>query len=229
MSTLALVRHGQASFFSENYDRLSETGRLQARSLAEYWRRTGTGFDGVYTGSLERQQDTAVEVREALKASGLGFPEPRVMAEWNEYDDSMLGAVSIEELVGGDPAAAEDREAMARRFQKGFEILMQEWVAGTRVVEGGESWSEFQSRVVRGLERVTAAHPRGARVAVFSSGGAIAVAIGHVLGLDDRTTLELNWTLRNCSVSEILYNREKMSLSSFNSVGHLEKDLLTYR
>jgi broad specificity phosphatase PhoE len=76
---------------------------------------------------------------------------------------------------------------------------------------------------------VVAAHRRGARVAVFSSGGAIAVAVGRVLGLDDQTTLELNWVIRNCAFSELLYNRDKISLSSFNCTPHLEPELLTYR
>jgi broad specificity phosphatase PhoE len=231
MSSLILVRHGQASFFSEDYDRLSEKGRLQSRQLAEHWRRTGARFDAVYTGSLERQQDTAAEVFELLGGSELGFPEARVMREWNEYEDSLVSAGSIERIVERDLDSVEaaDRDAVAKRFQKAFEILMREWVAGEHMVDGGESWLDFKQRVVRGLNRVTDAHPRGARVAVFSSGGAISVAIGHVLGVDDQTILELNWTMRNCAVSELLYNRDKMSLSGFNSVAHLEPDLITYR
>jgi broad specificity phosphatase PhoE len=231
MSSLILVRHGQASFFSSNYDRLSETGRLQSRQLAEFWRRNRTSFDAVYTGPLERQRDTASEIFELLADSEPAFPKPRVMEQWNEYDDALVSAGMLERIVERDSGSAQDgdREAVAKRFQKAFETLMQQWVGGEHAVGDGEDWPRFKERVVHGLTLITEAHPRGARVAVFSSGGAISVAIGHVLGIDDQTILELNWTMRNCAVSEILYNREKMSLSGFNNTSHLEPDLLTYR
>src|SRR3984893_14433603 len=37
MGLITLVRHGQASFLKEDYDKLSELGELQARTLGEYW------------------------------------------------------------------------------------------------------------------------------------------------------------------------------------------------
>ena len=45
MANLFLVRHGQASFGADDYDRLSPTGHEQSRLLGEYlawflWRRT---------------------------------------------------------------------------------------------------------------------------------------------------------------------------------------------
>ena len=38
MSMLHLVRHGQASFGADDYDKLSELGWQQSRRLGEYWR-----------------------------------------------------------------------------------------------------------------------------------------------------------------------------------------------
>ncbi len=37
MSSLFLVRHGQASFLERNYDKLSAKGEEQARILGRYW------------------------------------------------------------------------------------------------------------------------------------------------------------------------------------------------
>ena len=34
---MLLVRHGQASWFEENYDRLSSVGEAQSRLLGELW------------------------------------------------------------------------------------------------------------------------------------------------------------------------------------------------
>ena len=59
MSTLYLVRHGQASFGTANYDQLSATGREQAKRLAGRLRLRGERIDGIYSGSLMRQRETA--------------------------------------------------------------------------------------------------------------------------------------------------------------------------
>jgi broad specificity phosphatase PhoE len=37
MSDLYMIRHGQASFGEENYDRLSPTGVVQAEIVARHW------------------------------------------------------------------------------------------------------------------------------------------------------------------------------------------------
>jgi broad specificity phosphatase PhoE len=236
VSTLVLIRHGQASFFDDDYDRLSELGREQSRRLAAYWRVRGIRFDAAYAGPLERQRATAEEVRRALDGGEWELPVPRVMAEWSEYDGSLLAAAWQREmaerepdLVGSDGERPERRAAHARSFQRAFEVMMRQWVTGERVVAGAESWREFQARVWRGMDEIFAAHPKGAIVAVFTSGGAIAVALQRVLALADLTALELNWTVRNCSFSEVLYQGDRRSLSTYNCTGHLEPDLITYR
>src|ERR1700756_1497898 len=59
MSTLFLVRHGQASFLERNYDKLSTKGETQARMLGEYWAGLNLQFDCVYSGPRVRQRETA--------------------------------------------------------------------------------------------------------------------------------------------------------------------------
>ena len=41
MSVLYVVRHGQASFFTDNYDQLSPKGVEQSRLLGKYWKKSG--------------------------------------------------------------------------------------------------------------------------------------------------------------------------------------------
>src|SRR5258708_28715277 len=79
MGTLFLVRHGQASAFEDNYDRLSSLGERQARLLGELWARRGVKLDRVFTGPRVRQQRTA-EI--AIEAGGL--PSPMVLPELDE-------------------------------------------------------------------------------------------------------------------------------------------------
>ena len=86
MSVLTLVRHGQASFFADDYDRLSEVGEQQARLLGEYWARQQIRFDEVYTGPRQRQQRTAELTGAAYRQAGLPWPEPVVLADLDEYD-----------------------------------------------------------------------------------------------------------------------------------------------
>ena len=38
MTTIYLIRHGQASFGAESYDKLSEKGELQAQRLGQYFK-----------------------------------------------------------------------------------------------------------------------------------------------------------------------------------------------
>ena len=54
MGTLYLVRHGQASFGTDDYDRLSELGARQCERLGAYFRERNVRFDGVITGTLKR-------------------------------------------------------------------------------------------------------------------------------------------------------------------------------
>jgi broad specificity phosphatase PhoE len=50
MAELYLVRHGQASFGTDNYDELSPTGYTQSRWLGEHFAQSALEFDRVVIG-----------------------------------------------------------------------------------------------------------------------------------------------------------------------------------
>ena len=79
MGTLLLVRHGQASAFEDNYDRLSILGEKQARLLGETWRRRELKLDRIFTGPRVRQHRTA-----EIAAEAGGLPAPVVLPELDE-------------------------------------------------------------------------------------------------------------------------------------------------
>jgi broad specificity phosphatase PhoE len=56
MGILFLVRHAQASFLEQNYDKLSALGEAQACHLGEYWARRKILFDRVCAGPRVRQE-----------------------------------------------------------------------------------------------------------------------------------------------------------------------------
>ena len=67
-------------------------------------------------------------------------------------------------------------------------------------------------------------------MAVFTSGGFIGSAVQLALAAPDRTALELHWRLRNGSLTEFAFTRERFSLDSFNTVPHLDDPALwSYR
>ena len=49
MSRLYLIRHGQASFLSDNYDQLSDMGKNQALELGDNFSSKDIIFDTVYS------------------------------------------------------------------------------------------------------------------------------------------------------------------------------------
>ena len=75
MNRVYLVRHGQAAFGSDDYDRLTETGAAQCRQLARHWLAIDRRVDRVYAGSLRRQRESAEAFLQATIEEG-GDPAP---------------------------------------------------------------------------------------------------------------------------------------------------------
>jgi hypothetical protein len=50
------------------------------------------------------------------------------------------------------------------------------------------------------------------------------------LNAPDRAFLDVNWRVRNCSVSEFVFSADRLSLDSFNALPHLtDERLRTFR
>jgi broad specificity phosphatase PhoE len=239
MGRLLLVRHGQASFLEQDYDKLSSAGEAQSQLLGEYWTRRSVTFDRVFSGPRVRQRDTAKIVGESYRNAGLTFPESVVMQEFDEYAADAVLEKNLPHLVESDSRVRELHRAFVasdgaverrKNFQKMFEIVIGRWVAAELTVPGVESWSEFCARVNRGLAQIASTSRPGEEVAVFSSGGPIAVAMQRALNLSPRDTLGTLWMSRNCSYSEFLFSGDRFTLSAFNAFPHLDDPaLLTYR
>jgi broad specificity phosphatase PhoE len=237
MSSLTLVRHGRASFDAEHYDLLSEVGEVQSRLLGEHWARRGLAFGEVYTGTLARQRETAERVGAACRAAGLPWPEPVVLPELDEFDLGGLATRVVPELARADAAfgdllaryhgsAGPERE---RAFQKMFEVLIIHW-ASLPAADGVEGWPTFRDRVRGALRRLQDMPGQGRRVVAFTSGGFIGTAVQLALAAPDRAALELSWRVRNGSLTEFVFTRDRLTLDGFNAVPHLEDPTLwTYR
>ncbi len=230
MSLLLLVRHGQASFLTDNYDRLSPLGEKQIQLLGEYWCDQNLQLDAIYSGGLKRQIDSAEIVRQVYVDRGLSCPESKVLPGLNEYQAEEFLYNHLDDLREIDPSLEEqyqtfknatgDRERF-RTYQKMFETAMRHWIAGEIHFNKVESWKEFVGRVESSIEEMTRNVGRSQHIAAFTSGGTIGVAMQYALKTDSETTLQLSWMLRNASLTTFLFTEGKFTLSSFNETPHL--------
>jgi broad specificity phosphatase PhoE len=231
-----MVRHGQASFGEENYDRLSPKGSEQSRLLADFFLKTGLTFDALYSGAIDRQRQTVREIISLYDESGLGMPEPKVMTEFDEYDSKAIVTSEIDGLIAEDQTIALDLDHMytdKKAFQRVFEKVMLRWVTGRYDKPGVETWAEVQRRVRAGFARVMEENGRNKLILVIASGGTISAAVQFALGISDAETIQLSWQIVNTSVTRFMYNNQRITLQSFNIFSHLElterSDLITYR
>ena len=240
MSTLILIRHGQAMFGTEDYDRLSPLGLSQSTILGQYWACRRRGFDAVFSGAMERQKQTLRAVGEILQKTGLGFPEGGIITGFNEYDSRGIMThlyprlleedQRVKEVVKRYPGIGDGSPEGRRAFQQVFEIVLERWLEDPDPGPGTESFQRFQDRVVAGIERIRSEYASGKTVAVFTSGGAISVALQHALGLSGRKALSLQWIIKNASITEFAYDRDRFTLTGFNQTPHLEDEgMVTYR
>jgi broad specificity phosphatase PhoE len=233
LSTLYLIRHGQASFGAADYDVLSELGAQQSRRLGEHWARAGHEVDAIYVGPRVRQRDTATHLGDAARDAGAELPAPIELAELDEYPAFELLKHWMPILQQKDPRLGEILAAPAgsRRLERAFEHIIGMWSRGELDTGHLESFEQFSTRVERGLQTIMEREGRGKRVAVITSGGPISIAMRKALGLADEMMLRVAWVIANASVSEFRYrDATALSLVSFNNTPHLDEPaLVTYR
>lgn len=249
MSQLLLIRHGQATPFEADTDRLSPLGEDQARAVGTFLLASGTLPSRVVHGPLLRQTRTA---ELAARAAGDGWPAPQTLPGLAEYDGDGLFRLLAPRLAEQNPEfAALSREAQERRefpdrnrsFQKLMEALLDSYLLGQISDPQVESWADFRARVRAATADILASvngntvtgntvigsTVTGNTVLAFTSGGVIGSVVADVLGAPDAAALKLNWRVRNASVTRLTFGSGRVSLDTFNETGHLTPDLLSWR
>jgi broad specificity phosphatase PhoE len=216
MGTLYLVRHGQASFGAADYDQLSELGQRQSERLGRYWADKGLRFDAVLTGTLKRHAQTWEGI---ARGAGLAL-KPLPWAGLNEYDsEAVIRAVLPGQRVAdlGDPHTPDGYRTHFRWLRDG----LAQWMAGTVSPQGMPAYTDFVRGITSALDHVRA-HHAGQKVLLVSSGGPIATAVGHVLGLSPDATIDLNMRIRNSAVTEFVFTPKRHTLLTYNTLPHLD-------
>jgi broad specificity phosphatase PhoE len=210
MAELVLVRHAQASFGAEDYDRLSELGWRQSRWLGEYFRERGAAFDLHVRGSMRRHAETLSGIAEGMGKALEGAVDARL----NEYDSHALLQAH---LKGGSLPKTDDRREHFRILREAMYL----WCDGTLSGAPHEPFAEFRGRVLAALGELRKGTAK--RVLVVSSGGPISTILAEVLGMPQRGVVDLNLQTRNTGITELQAGASRIHCLSFNNVPHLDR------
>ncbi|MBT8766713.1 histidine phosphatase family protein [Metapseudomonas boanensis] len=218
MSTLYLLRHGQASFGADDYDWLSPLGLRQALSTGASLAARDLRFDEVFVGPRRRHLETA----EALLAAMPGAGEPRRTSSLDEFAEGDALMRSARRRLG-EVGWPQDRAESTRLY--GEEI--RRWAAGDDAIAECTPVESFHQSVTGWLHELVGEPTSGRRLLAVTSAGTIAVLIAEVLGLPRTRLAELLLVLDNAALSELVFQPGRISLRSFNSTYHLPADLMS--
>ncbi len=219
---LILLRHGQGSLGSEDYDRLSATGQEQSRRLGL---RLADELDRgwpAWSGSLRRHRQTL----NALPARAEAHIDP----DLNEYrvaelmKNALAQAVELELEVPPEQAFA-DPVTFLQTFLDWFPAVLEHWQSGRLVDPDNGSWPDFRRRVLAPIDAWRAQLLAGRNIVVVSSAGVISTLAAELLGEDERWQRSLNVSLYNASWTELqLQAGGDWRALRLNCVDHLAAD-----
>ena len=214
MPLVRLVRHGQASFGSDDYDNLSDLGRVQSRATGAELVRRGLRDPLVVSGTLRRQRDTATEL---LAAAGL---------EREVAVDGRLDEYELMEVVQRY-TRPEDLEfdGSSKGLQPLLDAALAQWVAAG----DADGWTAFSRGAQDAVAEVVAAVRKGQDALVVTSGGIIAAVCAGLLGAGGPAVVGLNRIAVNGAITTLLVGGTGTNLLSFNEHSHLSRDQVTYR
>ncbi|TFV47457.1 histidine phosphatase family protein [Blastococcus sp. TF02A-35] len=216
MPLISLVRHGQASFGADDYDVLSDLGRVQAACVGEELRRRELRDPLVVSGTLLRQRDTAALLAEAAGFGAPAGPDPRL----DEYDHV--------ELLQRYPGEAADGQPGNRQVQQLLDGALRSWIAAG----DADGWPAFSRGALAAVRDLAAGLEKGRDAVVVSSGGVIAAVVASLLGASADAVVALNRAAVNVGVTSLLSGSSGLTLLAFNDHAHVtgpQRHLLSYR
>jgi broad specificity phosphatase PhoE len=220
MGAILVVRHGQAAFGTDHYDRLTEIGFTQSRLLGGYFGARKLRFDAVFTGTLRRQAETALGIFEGYPGHG-AEPHRECFPGLDEYKpEAIMMALTGEYPAPAEAAARRDPVVVREHFRLLREALLA-WAEDRTQPVGMAAWREFQEGAVAALIAARQRFPDG-NVLVVSSGGPIAAMVASALNAPPASAVELNLRIRNSSLTEFASTPRRHHLVSFNGLPHLD-------
>lgn len=219
MKTIYLIRHGQASVTSKNYDQLSTLGQFQCNTLGEYSANRCTP-DQIYTGYMQRHiQSFEYFQKGCLDNLSSHFAErgldefdhvdvvKRFSAQWHDIE-------SLSDILN-------EFESPKVFFKEVFKPAIFSWIKGGDN-NYRESFEHFKLRCVNTLKAISKQSEEAKDIYVFTSGGLISAICLHALQLPDAQFFALNSQLVNSSVTKLYVTPTGFIIDYFNNYSHLE-------
>ena len=218
---LCLLRHGQGRLGTADYDRLSPVGQTQSERLS---RRLSDDYGRAWqawSGTLTRHRQTLAR----LDAEGAPVEDDRL----NEYtvDALIRSAVDQAEQLGIEPPAAnafDDPAAYLETFLRWFPEVLAAWQAEMLRCHKNGLWSAFHARVLAPVEHWQGDLRAGKSLVVVTSAGVISTITAELLGRDLAWQRELNVSLYNASVTELVLDPDgRWQVDRVNCIDHLDE------
>ncbi len=239
MAAIYLIRHGQASFGTDDYDRLSVLGHRQAQLAGEYLVHAVAELPIIVCGSLRRQRETAEAIVQARRAAGLSVPTLEVDPRFDELDIDAQFTHLLPTMPDEDGELRRlmaDGRASSRAYQKLLGRIFTYWQQAD-AIDRLESWTGFESRVQAAVQDIRERASSGSNALIVTSGGVIAAIVHRILGLPREGAYPLFEAMMNCSITQLLHDKERISLLSYNECSYLrlyertlgERGLVTHR
>jgi len=239
VAKIYLVRHGQASFSADNYDKLSDVGETQAGLLSQCLEKKHLSPDVIVTGSMFRHKQTAdLSLSHLNREQCLNIEDDR----WNEYDHQNILSVykpEFETAKSMRSYLSKQPEPMVA-FRKHFIAAINQWMSTEQDDENHssdrkytESWLSFTKRTVAALNDLVEQH-KGKTIVVYTSGGPISLITCHLLSLPLTQSIHINWSLVNAGITKVIARgaNNDLMLSTLNEHDVFEqqndKKLITY-
>jgi broad specificity phosphatase PhoE len=231
MGVLMLVRHGQASFGTADYDVLSPMGVRQSRRVAEILAGYGVTPTTLIHGGMRRQRESAEQMLHGAPSWELPL---EVDERWRELEHLRV-------MHAYPGLTAEQREQLndggmgVRPFHELYTKATARWSSGAHDEDYPESFAEFIVRVRTAIGQAARAAGERRTAVVVTSGGPIAAACAMLTEVgEEPRRLAAAWTrfnavIVNGSVTRVVVGSTGARLLTFNEHAALDRDLVTYR
>ena len=223
MSSLILLRHGQASFGADRYDALSDRGREQAERAGAHLLERRRRFDRVWIGPRDRHRLTA---RHSLGPLGIDWQGQAevTLDEFAEGQQILASAQARRGVKLQGEGAVRGKDA-ARYYAQEIDA----WARAQVEIPGVPPVGAFRATVAQWLRRATSeSDAPGQSIIAVTSGGVIASVMAEVLDLPDASIGPLMHAIYNGSLSEFVFSAGRApALVSFNVASFLPEELLT--
>ena len=223
MPAVLLIRHGQASFGTADYDVPVGDGRETGRGGP---RRPGGARD---RGRPLRERVAAAPARHAQAVERHDGVNVEIDPRWNEYGSDEVFTAHADVFVSPEVHDGAP-QISSRQFQELVDPALLAWVEAGDDSRASETWPMFRDRVAGALRDLAGSLGSGETAAVATSGGPIAAICSSLLGVPDTALVAFNRVTINAGITKVTIGRGGTTLVSFNEHAHLEPGgLVTYR